>query len=436
MSLFGSSGIRGVANVDVTPDLCLALGKVLGDLYGDVVVGRDSRTTGPMLVAALTAGVLSAGGRVTDAGLVSTPTLARAARDHACGVAVTASHNPAPYNGLKLWNPEGMAFTEAQQEEVETALVSGRHSVAEWHAVASVVRDTQAVDRHVDAIVAAIGECRAKVVVDCGCGATGAVSPLALRALGCDVVALNAQPDGHFPARDPEPSEANLAVLREAVVASGADLGVAHDGDGDRMVAVDETGAYVGGDALLPLLALHEAKRSLVVPVDASMVLDDLLPDVRIHRTRVGDVFVAQEIARRKADFGGEPSGTWIFPKETMCPDGVYAAAYLAALVGRGRGLRALVADLPKYPLLRGSVPYAAARAEDVARRLEDAFGTRDDCEVTTLDGWRLQFDDGWALVRLSGTETTVRILAEAREAARAKEIYAATLAAVKGVVA
>src|SRR5512136_323724 len=126
MPRFGSSGIRGLANVDVTPELALRVGQVVGELYNSAIVGRDPRTTGPMLAAALTAGVLAAGGDAIDAGLVSTPTLARGAADYGCGVVITASHNPAPYNGIKLWNPDGMAFDESQQGEIEAALDAGR----------------------------------------------------------------------------------------------------------------------------------------------------------------------------------------------------------------------------------------------------------------------------------------------------------------------
>src|SRR2546427_2608116 len=210
-----------------------------------------------------------------------------------------------------------------------------------------------------------VGRAKLRVDVACACGATPTIAPSLPRAMGCDVIAMNAQADGPFPGRDPEPLEENLAVLSSTVRAVHADLGIAHDGDGDRMVAVDREGRFVGGDTLLALFAREEVRRGLVVPVDASMVLDDLLPKAKIWRTRVGDVYVAAELKRRGADFGGEPSGTWIFPKATLCPAGVYAAARLVAMAPR-RPLDAMVRDVPRYPVLRGSIPYDPSKRDRI----------------------------------------------------------------------
>src|SRR6058998_4436519 len=404
---------------------------ILGETYGSTIVGRDPRVTGPMLVQALTAGVLSSGAPAIDAGLVSTPTLARGAREFACGAVVTASHNPAPYNGIKLWNPDGMAFDEDQQREIEDALDRSSFPVPSWDRIGAESSNPDLIAAHVEAILKDVGASKVRVVVDCACGATCTITPLLLRKMGCDVIAINAQPDGHFPGREPEPTEENLAALRATVRACRADLGIAHDGDGDRMVAVDREGTFVGGDLLLALFARQEVRTGLVVPVDASMVLEDLLPKAKIWRTRVGDVYVAAEIKRRNADFGGEPSGTWIFPKATLCPDGVYAATRLVSMVAH-RPLDAMVRDVPRYPVLRGSVPYDPTKRGQIEARLDGVLRALDG-EVSTVDGWRLQFDDGWCLVRFSGTEPKIRLTAESRDAARANEIYSTVLSSAKG---
>ena len=431
MSRFGSSGIRGLANVEVTPELALRVGQVIGELYNSAIVGRDPRTTGPMLAAALTAGVLSAGGDAIDAGLVSTPTLARGAADYGCGVVVTASHNPAPYNGIKLWNPDGMAFDEGQQEEIEAALDAGRFRSASWDGVGRFSARNDLVAEHMDAILEEIGRVKLRVVVDCACGATSTITPFLLREMGCDVVAINAQPDGHFPGREPEPTEENLSLLKATVRQVGADLGIAHDGDGDRMVAVDRDGTFIGGDTLLALFAKQEVKRALVVPVDASMVLEDLLPKAKVYRTRVGDVYVAGELKRRGADFGGEPSGTWIFPKATLCPDGVYAAARLVKMASEG-SLSSAIRAIPRYPTIRGAFAYASARRSGIESKLDAALRGLG-ADVSRVDGWRLAWEDGWALVRFSGTEPKIRVLAESRDEARAKAIYATVLSSAQG---
>jgi phosphoglucosamine mutase len=431
---FGSSGIRGLGNIDVTPELALHVGLAIGELYGDTLIGRDPRLTGPMLVHALAAGVLSTGSDAIDGGLISTPTLARGARGFACGVMVTASHNPAPYNGIKLWNPDGMAFDEGQQGEIETYLDSGRFPRPSWDRIGSASAKADLVPDHIEAILNDVGTATGRVVVDCACGATTTITPLLLRAMGCEVVAINAQPDGHFPGREPEPTEENLSGLQATVRATQADLGIAHDGDGDRMVAVDRRGAYVGGDQLLALFARREVRSGLVVPVDASMVLEDLLPKAKVWRTRVGDVYVAAELKRRGADFGGEPSGTWIFPKATLCPDGPYAAARLVSMVAE-RPLGEMIQEIPRYPVLRGSISYPAAARARVESQLDAALRGLG-AEVSSLDGWRLQFADGWALVRFSGTEPKIRVLAESRTEPRAREIYAAVLSSARGAAA
>ena len=431
MARFGSSGIRGLANVEVTPQLALQVGQVAGELYGSVIVGRDPRTSGPMLASALIAGVLSSGADAIDAGLVSTPTLARGAAEYGCGVEITASHNPAPYNGIKLWNPDGMAFDETQQDEIEKALDAGRFRSSAWDQVGRLSSRDDLVAEHIDAILAEIGPVKLRVVVDCACGATTTITPFLLRRMGCEVIALNAQPDGHFPGREPEPTEENLGLLKSTVRNVHADLGIAHDGDGDRMVAVDQDGTYLGGDSLLALFAKQEVRRSLVVPVDASMVLEDLLPKATIYRTRVGDVYVAGELKRRGADFGGEPSGTWIFPKATLCPDGVYAAARLVKMASES-SLTAAVRAIPRYPMLRGAVAFERSRRAQVEAKLDTALRGLG-ADVTTVDGWRLRWDDGWALVRLSGTEPKIRVQAESRDAARAKAIYATALSSAQG---
>ncbi len=428
---FGSSGIRGLANVEVTPDLALRVGKVVGELYGSAVVGRDPRTTGPMLAAAFTAGLLSTGADAADAGLVSTPTLARGASEYGCGVVITASHNPAPYNGIKLWNPDGMAFDEGQQGEVEAALDAGRFRSAAWDAVGRLTSREDLVARHIDLILKEVGPAKIRVVVDCACGATATITPFLLREMGCDVVAINAQPDGHFPGREPEPTEENLSLLKATVRSLGADLGIAHDGDGDRMVAVAPDGTFLGGDTLLALFASQEVKRGLVVPVDASMVLEDLLPKAKVYRTRVGDVYVASELKRRGADFGGEPSGTWIFPRSTLCPDGVYAAARLVSMAAQG-DLAMRLRAIPTYPTIRGTVAYERSARASVEAKLDRSLRGLG-ANVSVLDGWRLQWEDGWALVRLSGTEPKIRVFAESRDEARAKAIYSTVLSSAQG---
>ena len=423
MTLFGSSGIRGRVFKEITLDLVMEIGKAVGSQYKKVVVGRDTRISGEMFKSAAVSGLLSAGSEAFDAGITSTPTLAWAARNFDCGLMITASHNPGGYNGVKFWNPNGLAFLKGQRDQIDDSLSKKEFRTVAWDKIGRMHKLDNTLQDHKKKILSGVGQSDIKVVVDCGNGATFNITPSVLSEMGCTVVAINDEPDGRFPSRNPEPVEENLSQLRTAVKESRADLGIAHDGDGDRMTAVDENGRFIGGDKLLSILALNEVKDSLVVPVDASMVVEDLLPEAKVYRTRVGDVFVGEELKERGADFGAEPSGTWIFPRHFLCPDGVYAAAVLAEMVSH-EGLSLLADKIPEYPQKTEGIMFDPEDRESISRDLDTKMRSVDCEELTTIDGWRLQFKDGWALVRLSGTEPKVRIKVEAREDETVKEIY------------
>ncbi|MFQ6107712.1 MAG: phosphoglucosamine mutase [Thermoplasmata archaeon] len=434
MGLFGSSGIRGRLGEEITANLLQKIGRSVGTEFQDCVIGHDPRTSSAMLEMAFVSGFLSTGGDCFLAGMVSTPTLALAAKDHSCGAMITASHNPPEYNGIKLWNPTGLSFVSSQRARIEENVEREDFAQASWNDVGRVEEVANAVSRHVNSILGKVGESRIRVVVDCGGGATSRITPRVLKEMGCDVIPLNCEPDGHFRNRNPEPVEENLTSLKKAVLSKSADLGIAHDGDGDRMVAIDEKGNYAGGDELLPVFALEEVRDSLVVPINGSMVLDDILPNAKIWRTRVGDVYVGEEIEKRSADFGGEPSGTWIFPKHFLCPDGVFAAAKLANMVAR-KPLSELTESIPRYPLLERSISFEPRRKQEILSKLKESVEATECKSMNTIDGWRLEFDDGWVLIRPSGTEPKIRITAEAREGHRAKEIYNSMISLAKEVI-
>ncbi len=412
MALFGSSGIRGLANREITPGLALKVGLAVGSMHDSAVIGRDPRTSGEMIEYAIISGLLSAGCNVTRIGMVSTPTLAFAARNYDCGVMVTASHNPPEYGGIKLWNRDGMAFDSKQQDEIESVIQNKAWKMAEWNSIGRV-NEADVIEEHAEMILGKVGRTSLKVVVDCGCGAASTITPYVLRRMGCHVITLNSQPDGFFPARNPEPIEKNLEMLKKATLAFGADLGIAHDGDADRMMAVDGLGRFVEGDKLLAFFGLRETKKSIVVPVDTSIMVDDVLKGRTVYRTRVGDVYVAEELKKRNADFGGEPSGSWIFPGISLCPDGIYAAARLVEIVENEGRLDSLVDELPAYPMIRGTIACSNDKKEAAMGKIGN--GLKEMGEVSSIDGIRVDTKEGWILVRPSGTEPKIRITAEAR---------------------
>ncbi|MDF1557277.1 MAG: phosphoglucosamine mutase [ANME-2 cluster archaeon] len=414
MKLFGSSGIRGLTNVDVTPQLALNVGKAVGKGRSRAVIAQDPRVAAKMIEEGVSSGLMSAGVDVTRLGVVPTPTLAYAARNFDVGVMVTASHNPARDIGIKLWNPDGMAFDSYQQEEIEQLVERAEYITADWDCIGTTSVYEMGVKDHIRAIIDRVvpPETQPKVVVDCGSGAGSVITPLLLRMMGCKVLALNSQLDGHFPARDPEPKEANLGLLMKTVKDWGADIGIAHDGDADRMMAVDDKGRFVGGDQLLAIFAAHEDAKSIVVPVDTSLVVDDALPDAKVIRSRVGDVYVAEAMKKEGAKFGGEPSGSWIFPRLSFCPDGIYAAARLIEIVGSGK-LSEMVDVLPTYQTRRTGTACSNEQKAEVMAAVYAELSSLG--KVSDIDGIRVELDEGWVLVRPSGTEPKIRITAESR---------------------
>jgi len=423
--MFGTSGIRGPVGEEVTAALALSVGRAVGMDAERVVVGRDPRESGELLTDALAAGLRESGTDVCDVGLAATPTVARAVgwEDADAGVSVTASHNPPQDNGIKLWQPTGQAFDEPLREEVSERVRAEAADLRAWDGLGDRSR-ADARERHVDALVAAVDVSDPPaVVVDVGNGA-GGVTVDALERLGCAVETLNAQPDGAFPGRPSEPTAENCRSLAQLVEAGDADLGIAHDGDADRACVVAGDGTYLSGDVTLALLARAAASdgQQVAAPVDTSLAVDDHLAEagVTVTRTRVGDVYVADRVAEDGVAFGGEPSGAWIWPDATLCPDGPLAACKLVELASE-RPLTDRAAAVDTYPIRRDSVETDEKTAvmERVRARVTDEYA-----DVSTLDGVRVALGDGWFLLRASGTQPLVRITAEARDSARADAVF------------
>ena len=286
-------------------------------------------------------------------------------------------------------------------------------TLAKWDGIGDINIYGNAVEDHIKAIMEHTGQLQGlRVVVDCGNGAASVITPFLLQRLGCRVLALNSNPDGHFRSRNPEPKEENLELLMQMVGDQGADLGIAHDGDADRMMAVDDKGRFVSGDQLLAIFAANEVADSIVVPVDTSMIVDDALPGTRIIRSRVGDVYVAEAMKKEWAAFGGEPSGSWIFPRISFCPDGIYAAVRLIEIMGT-RKLSEMVDELPVYQTKRIGIACPDQRKEGAMAEIAGELSSLG--EVSTIDGIRVATGNGWVLVRPSGTEPKIRVTAEAR---------------------
>ncbi len=449
MELFGSSGVRGTIGDAMTPALVLDVARAAGAVWGDdgadrVAVARDTRTSGAMLADAAASGLASVGRDPVRLGRLPTPGVAGyCAAESVPALVVTASHNPPSDNGLKLLGPDGVELTAAELERVEAGLDAADD--AAWDAVGTPVRVADATERYVADLLAAadrdrIAAADLTVALDPGHGAGALTSPALFRRLGTDVVTVNAQPDGHFPGRDPEPVAERLGDLRRLVRAADADLGVAHDGDADRAVFVDERGRSIPGDASLAALAAATVgpDDAVVAAVNASQRLVDVVRDAgaRLELTPIGATHLIERIRTLRAEdvsvpVAGEGNGGVFFPDHRLVRDGAYAAARLLELVAE-RPASELVAPHLDHHLVRRSVGYDDADGRTALLDAAAAYAADAPVEPETTDGYRLEFEDGWVLVRPSGTEPKIRIYAEARDADRARALADEALAALE----
>ncbi|MFB6156844.1 MAG: phosphoglucosamine mutase [Haloferacaceae archaeon] len=439
MELFGSSGTRGTVGEAMTPSLALRVARAAGTVWDAdrVAVARDTRTSGRMLADAAASGLASVGVDADRLGTLPTPGAAAfCEREGTPAVVVTASHNPPEYNGMKLLGADGVELTVDALERVERHVFDEPVAEATWDEVGGTRRVDDAGRRYVaDLLDAAdrgrVADADLTVAVDPGHGAGALTSPEFLRRLGCRVVTTNAQPDGHFPGRDPEPVAENLGDLRRLVRAAGADLGVAHDGDADRAVFVDETGTVVPGEASLAALAAAEldAGDAVVAAVNASQRLVDVVEDAgaRLELTPIGATNIVTRVRELRADgvpvpIAGEGNGGVFFPDYRLSRDGAYVAARFLELVA-DRPASEVVAPHLDYHFVRRGIEYGDEDEREALMAAATEYAAAADVDPDTTDGYRLDFGDAWTLVRPSGTEPKVRVYAEAREPDRAEAL-------------
>jgi phosphoglucosamine mutase len=434
--LFGSSGVRGLANVDLTPQLACKVGLAVAAYCKakKVVVACDTRVSGNMLQDALVSGLLSSGADVYLAGIVPTPALAYAtlALGADAGFMLTASHNPPQYNGIKVFRTDSLSYTDIDQDAVEKNVAASSYALADWRRLGKTI-PVNASQIYLEMALKAVRLKRQwRVIVDPGCGATFNIAPTLLKALGCKVTALNAQPDGHFPTRKSEPTAESLKDLASTVKALGADVGVAFDGDGDRVAFVDENGAFVDFDRSLAAYSAYTLKEvgggTVVTNVEASMCVETMVQanGGKVVRTKVGDIYVSEAIKQSGAVFGGEPCGAWVHPKFHFCPDGPLSAALmLSALENGEETLSQFIASVPEYVTRRENVAVKNEQKYKAIAKLElalkNAFPSFTD--FSTVDGVRLALKEGWLLVRASGTEPLIRLTVEGESVTVANDI-------------
>ena len=433
------SGIRGRVGFGLTPEVAARYAAAFGAWAigrggsRAVVLGRDSRVTGPLFHAVTKAALQSVGADVIDIGLTTTPTLQLAVEHHhaAGGLGITASHNPIEWNALKFIGPDGLFLSAAQGAEMR-ALVAEGVPYATWDRLGAVHEDTAAIDRHLDQVLAlpfldvpGIRARRFRVAFDACRGAGGAVIPRLLERLGCEVHGIELEPDGRFP-RPPEPVADHLGDLEALVRRTGAAIGFATDPDVDRLALVADDGRAIGEDytlALATLLVLRHRPGPVVTNLSTSRIVDDMaaVHGGRVHRAPVGEVNVALAMRAAGAVIGGEGNGGVILPELHLGRDAPLGVALLLQLLHEeGTPLSAIVARFPRYAILKDKLDRPAGPLDAVYAALTAAFP---DAEADTQDGLRLGWADRWIHVRPSGTEPIVRVIAEAPTAAEARAL-------------
>jgi phosphoglucosamine mutase len=404
---FGTDGVRGVVGEDLTVDLVERLGKAatLWSGRGRVFVGRDTRGSGPELEEAFARGVVAAGGNAVLAGVLPTPAVALLALD--LGVVISASHNPPEYNGVKFFDGDGNKLTDAAEEEIEALLDAPARGGG------SIDHVGVAEDSYLEHVIERFGPdlTGTRIAVDCANGAYSAIAPGAFEQLGAEVTALATSPDGSNINRGCGATD--LSLVSEVVRKERLDLGVAFDGDGDRMLAVDGDGNAVDGDQLLAILALHLGVDVVAVTVMTNLGFHRLMEErgIRVVTTPVGDRYVLEAMRREGAILGGEQSGHVICLRDHVTGDGLAAALLLCGAL-EGRTLAEAAAAMPRYAQVQENVRVSRREVPEAALAEADRLNE-------ALDG------GGRVLVRASGTEPLIRVLGEAETEEAARELCA-----------
>ncbi|MCW3982117.1 MAG: phosphoglucosamine mutase [Candidatus Bathyarchaeota archaeon] len=435
--LFGTNGIREVVNDKLTPGFALGVAKAIGTFFGHekILLGYDGRISNLMLANAVTSGLTSTGCSVYDAGMAPTPCIQYAVRHHKMGggVIITASHNPPEYNGIKVTGDDGVEITRPQEIEIERNFFQNSVKRVGWRGVGrrqclpGILEEYKsAIIGHVD--FAGIRRRHYHVVVDAANGVGALTAPYLLRDLGCSVTTINANIDGTFPNRPPEPRPENLRDLERTVKAAEADFGVAFDGDADRSIFVDESGQAQWGDKTFAIIEKDFLQKnkgaSVVTPVSSSQVVKDIAETYggRVIWTKVGSTVVSHMMKKAQAWLGGEENGGVFYGPHQPVRDGAMTAALILNIMAEtGRSLSDLINELPRYFLEKGKANCPEEQKPLVLKRF--AADVKH-LNPQTIDGLKIWFPDRSSiLIRPSGTEPVYRFYAEASTKGKALEL-------------
>ncbi len=441
-SLFGTNGIRWIVDSQ-NVDFPIKLGLTAGTYFGAgsrIALGMDTRTSGPMIFNAVLSGLEASGCDVIDLGIVPTPMLQYAARELNLngGIIVTASHNPPKFNGLKFIASDGTEFSKEQENKINTIYYEDALKRADWNKIGKHYCERHIQDKYRKSIISKASISKSiNTIVDCGNGTAWDYTPDILTKLGCQVITLNAQPDGRFPGRLPEPTEENIGSLIMAVKQHGSEIGIAHDGDADRASFVDEKGEFITGDNSLALFAIDAVKKNnggkVVIPVNTSMTVIDVVEanGGEAVITPVGSPLIARKMIEIGAVLGGEGNGGVIFPEHQFCRDGMMTAVKMVEIISSQGSVSNLIAELPEYHLKRDKLTIPSALKDSIMKKVkENAQG-----EILDIDGIKMVHEDHWILVRASGTEPILRVTVETRSHGQCEKLLQDNINWVKEII-
>lgn len=423
MPLFGTSGVRGVVGKDLTLELCQEVAQSLGTLLppgAKVCLATDTRISREAVKAAVTEGLCRTGTNVVDLGILPTPMLACLTREWGfqTGIMLTASHNPPEYNGIKLFNADGVGYSVSQEQGIESVYKEKAYRLG---ARGSTEKAKGMEEAYMRFLVSRLGPrvvSGLKLVIDPGNGAASGVVARLFRELGLDVLPVNDEPDGHFPGRNPEPKEDTLADTVSLLNESGRDLAVCFDGDADRVVFCDRQGFWGFNEptAYISRLMVQESgKKTVASTVEAGKLLELSVTDLgcKVVRGKVGDVHLAYLTRESNAAIGTEQVGVYIIPEAGFYPESIFAALKLAGSLYDVAEVRGFFAGLPELHFLKEKVRCENESKAEVMAEVEQQCRRLAAPNMITLDGIRLEFEQSWMLIRASGTEPAIRIIVE-----------------------
>ncbi|MGD6934728.1 MAG: phosphoglucosamine mutase [Candidatus Bathyarchaeia archaeon] len=435
--LFGTNGVRGLANVELTPDMAVKVGLAIGTFFGrkNLLLGYDARTSGPMLARAVISGLTATGCNVYFVGMGPTPSLQFAVKNHKMdgGVIITASHNPPEYNGIKVIWSDGIETSHEQEEEIENIYFENKINFAPWDNLGQLHELPGVNDEYIAAIKKQvdpekIGKKHYHVVIDAANSVGGLTAPPLMRELGCKVTSINANIDGTFPGRLPEPRPESLGDLAATVKAIGADMGVAFDGDADRSIFVGENGEIYMGDKTFAIVIKQFLQKNkgatIVTPVSSSTLIKDTADAFggKIEWTKVGSVTVSQRMKEVNAKLGGEENGGIFYGPHQAVRDGAMTTSLLLEIMAEtGKKLSELVAEQPQYFIEKGKIECPDEKKPALQAKIYEQVKNEN---VSTIDGVKIWFSDKSAiLIRASGTEPVFRLYAEAKSKEKALKL-------------